>query len=107
LYVIPLTQVLDKLNTDEIVNINIENLRQYAYWFIIRSHNPLVTETLFDSVKATGGQINEIEMKIDELFKLGITSRLIKDGPSTIAIYDENRFHEFCEQKMKDILKNT
>jgi len=107
LYVIPLTQVLDKLNTDEIVNINIENLRQYAYWFIIRSHNPLVPETLFDSVKATGGQINEIEMKIDELFKLGITSRLIKDGPSTIAIYDENRFHEFCEQKMKDILKNT
>jgi len=107
LYVIPLTQVLDKLNTDEIVNINIENLRQYAYWFIIRSHNPLVPETLFDSVKATGGQINEIEMKIDELFKLGITSQLIKDGPSTIAIYDENRFHVFCEQKMKDILENT
>jgi len=107
LYVIPLTQVLDKLNTDEIVNINIENLRQYAYWFIIRSHNPLVPETLFDWVEATGGQINEIEMKIDELFKLGITSRLIKDGPSTIAVYDENRFHEFCEQKMKDILENT
>jgi len=92
LYVIPLTQILDKLNIeDAIVNINLENLRQYDYWFIIRSHNPLVPETLFDAVKAIGGQINEIEMKIDELFKLGITSRLIKDGPSTIAIYDENR----------------
>ena len=106
LYVIPLTQVLDKLNTDEIVNINIENLRQYAYWFIIRSHNPLVPETLFDLVKAIGGQINEIEMKIDELFKLGITSRLKKDGPFTIAVYDENHFQEFCEQKMKGILED-
>ena len=46
-------------------------------------------------------------MKIDELFKLGITSRLIKEGPSTIAVYDENRFHEFSEQKMKGILENT
>jgi len=108
LYAIPLIQVLDKLNVeDAIVNINLENLRQYAYWFIIRSHIPSVPETLFDSVKAIGGQINEIEMKIDELFKLGITSRLIKDGPSTIAIYDENRFHEFCEQKMRDIFENT
>jgi hypothetical protein len=107
LYVIPLTQVLDKLNTDEIVNINIENLREYAYWFIIRSHNPHVPETLYDPIKAIGGQINDAEMKVEELFKLGITSRFIKEGPSTIAIYDENRFREFCDQKMKYILENT
>jgi len=108
LYAIPLTQVLDKLNIeDAIVNINLENLRQYAYWFIIRSHNPLVPETLYDPIKAIGGQISDVEMKVEELFKLGITSRFIKEGPSTIAIYDENRFHEFCEQKMRDILENT
>jgi len=108
LYAIPLTQVLDKLNIeDAIVNINLENLRQYAYWFIIRSHNPLVPETLYDPIKAIGGQISDVEMKVEELFKLGITSRFIKEGPSTIAIYEENRFREFCEQKMRDILENT
>jgi len=108
LYVIPLTQILNKLNIeDAIVNINLENLRQYAYWFIIRSLSRSHLDTLFDAVKAIGGQINEIQMKIDELFKLGITSRLIKDGPSTIAIYDEDGFREYCEKKMRDILENT
>jgi len=108
LYAIPLTEILDKLNVeDAIVNINLENLRQYAYWLIIRSHNAMAPESLYNSVKAIGGQINEVEMKIDELFKLGITSKLIKNGPSTIAIYDENRLHEFCEQEMRDILENT
>ena len=85
----------------------LSNLRQYANWFIIRSLSRSHPDTLNDAVKAIGGQINEIQIKIDELFKLGITSRLIKDGPSTIAIYDEDGFREYCEKKMRDILEYT
>ena len=39
---------------------------------------------------------------VDETFKAHITSKILNNDENTFAIYDDNKFKEFCSSKMED-----
>jgi hypothetical protein len=104
-YVVPLYILLQKLNVSEGLS-HIGKLKSYAEWLILRGHNPVVPSTLYDAFKGIGSDVHNLENLVDKLASMGITSRLLKNGPNTMAIYDQKKFNDFCEKEMKTILKD-
>ncbi|MEM3872797.1 MAG: hypothetical protein QXE05_09580 [Nitrososphaeria archaeon] len=107
LYSVPLSALLEKLEVEEFVESpKIDRLRSYAEWAILQAHNPSYPKSLFDSYRAIGSDPNNAEILIEKLAEQGITSKLVKGGTSTIAIYDIKRFNDFCEWNMSTILQD-
>ncbi len=112
MYSVPLRALLRKLDVEEwIESSQRDKLKSYAEWVILRAHNPSVPSTLYDSFKAIGSDVHDAEVLIGELAEQGITSKPVKGGTSTVAIYDYKRFNDYCEEKMaimlQDILKGN
>ncbi len=105
-YIVPLRLLLRKLNfKTRFEPEQLEKLRSYSEWYIIRGHNPNVPETLYKSFEDIGSSILNAEKLINELAENGITSKPLKQG-NNIAIYDKKRFNDFCEAKMEKILED-
>lgn len=105
LYATPIRAILREINVEEwLETLNLGQLKIYCEWLILRSHNPVVPNTLFDSLKAIGADSQELEQMISQLFEKGITSGLLKNGSNTIAIYDQDKFNEYCESKLLELL---
>jgi hypothetical protein len=104
-YVVPFITILGKIEMDEwLESINKIKVNEFCKWVILASHNPHVPETLYRSMKFLKVEVNEISSMVDETFKLGLTSKLLKDNQNTLAIYDESAFMKFCEDKMNKLL---
>ncbi len=107
MYSVPLRALLRKLDVEEwIESSERDKLKSYAEWVILGAHNPSVPSTLYDSFRAIGSDVHEAEALIEKLVEQGITSKPVKGGASTIAIYDNKRFNDFCEGKMAIILQD-
>ncbi len=104
-YVVPLHTLLQQLNVSEGLS-HMGKLKSYAEWLILRGHNPVVPSTLYDAFKGIGSDVHNVENLVDKLSSVEITSRLLKNGPNTMAIYDQTKFNDFCENEMKTILKD-
>jgi len=112
IYCIPINALLRKLNVEKWVKSpQINKLKLYAEWLILRAQNPIATDMLYDLFKAIGANNNDAKVLIEELVQQGITSKLIRGGTSTVTIYDKKRFNNYCDKKManilQDILKNN
>lgn len=106
MYSVPMRALLRKINMEEWLDFSVrDKLKSYAEWAILRTHNPFVPSTLFDSLRAIGSDVHDIDTLLGELVERGITSKPVKGGASTIAIYDDRRFNDFCEEKMHDFLQ--
>jgi hypothetical protein len=102
IYTVPFRGLLRQIDLADWPRSSLEKkLKNYAAWVIIRAHNRYVPTTLFDYFESVGLGIQDIEDRIRELFKLGITSMLMKGDNNTIAVYDENGFNNYCESKIK------
>ncbi len=114
-YFVPLRSILEKLNIAGWPDIPVMNaIRNYAAWIIIRAHNPSVPATMYDSFKLIGLGRPDIESRIKETADAGITSKFINpdaysSNERTFAIYDDNKFNDFSEMKIRksldDVLK--
>jgi hypothetical protein len=104
-YAVPIRALLRKLEVEEWVqSAPRDKLRAYAEWVILRAHNPSVPSTLYESFKAIGADVQDAEVLIGELADQGIASRPVNGGQSTIAIYDDKRFKDFCEVRIRELL---
>jgi len=104
-YAVPIRALLRKLEVEEWVqSAPRDKLKVYAEWVILRTHNPSVPATLYDWFSAIGADVQDAEVLIGELADQGITSRPVKGGSSTIAIYDDKRFRDFCEVRIRELL---
>ena len=104
-YIVPLHTLLQQLNVPEGLS-HMGKLKSYTEWLILRGHNPVVPSTLYDAFKGIGSDVHNVETLVDKLSSVEITSRLLKNGPNTMAIYDQTKFNDFCEKEMKNILKD-
>ncbi len=104
-YRLPLRGLLRSMDIQSLLNsIDRKAFMTYCEWVIFRSHNPAVPQTLYDSFTDIGSDTDRLKDIVDETFKAGITSKLLGEQSNTIAIYDQKRFNDFCESKMKEIL---
>lgn len=105
MYVVPVRTLLRKLDVREGLSY-MGKLKSYAEWVILRGHNSAVPSTLYDGFRAIGSDDHNAELFIGELAQQGITSKLVKGGTNTVAIYDNKRLNDFCEQHMRNILQD-
>ncbi len=97
-YYIPLN-ILEHINISKLAsNIDTLALREFSKWAILRSSYKL-NFNIFNSINV--GLSEVIEM-VDETFKAHITSKILNNDENTFAIYDDNKFKEFCSSKMED-----
>ncbi len=105
-YVVPFMEISRKLDIKGwLDSIDKNLLKAYAEWYILRAHNPNVPSTLYEPLGVIGSNSQDLDNMMEELVKQRITSKLIKNGPNTMAIYDEKRFNDFCEMKMNSLLE--
>jgi len=107
MYCVPLSALLRKLNVKKwIISPQMNKLKLYAEWVIVRAHNPTVPNTLYKSFEAIGLAAKDAEVLIGELAKQGITSKPVKGGLNTVAIYEKKHFNDYCEERMENILQD-
>ena len=110
MYCTPFIALLRKLNVLKCVESpQMNKLKLYAEWVIIRAHNTTVPNTLYKPFEAIGSGVNDADVLIGELAKQGITSKPVSGGRSTMAIYDKTRltrFNDYCEELMENILQD-
>jgi hypothetical protein len=106
-YYVPLYNILEELKENDWPSPTLEtDLKDFASWNIIRS-NPHSTDIFYNSFEAIGINLPDVESRVDELAKEGITSKLVKQGTEAVAIYDEKRFDEYCSKRMIGILERV
>ncbi len=104
-YYIPLKHILRNLDVNQWKDsLNLDKLKEYAKWLILRSHNPNAPSTLIQPLSFIGCSETELLAMVNELFQEGITSKILNTGVQTFAIYDIERYNNFCENKMKEVL---
>lgn len=104
-YNLPLRNILEIIDVKSwLDSVNKDIFLAYCEWVILRSHNKSVPQTLYDSVTLIGSNSARISEMVSETFRAGITSKLLDGQSNTIAVYDENKFNEYCEIKMKELV---